>query len=340
MRGGDKVWQHVKQGVPLRVEIGPRDLAAGAVSVSRRDLGTPLATMLAVVFFMQMLIIATANLVKAAELISVVFPALPHGRSIVLLATIFGVFNLVATSRVMASVNTALTGTMCAGFLAFFVAVATKSAPPASAVLANPQWRLLLPQAGWAVPLFVNTLRFGEAVPVVVGQFGLRRLSKARLAVVVGSLVPMLLAVGLSVDKNAYVLADHSISGASPERWARAVAAAADAWQADRVVVEDNQGGNMVETVLRAADIAMPIKRAHASKGKSARAEPISILYEAKRVFHIGAFPEMEDQMCGLIAGGGYEGPGRSPDRADALVWALTELMLGKAERVPQVRLL
>jgi len=149
-----------------------------------------------------------------------------------------------------------------------------------------------------------------------------------------------IVAVGLSVDKNAYVLADRSISGASPERWARAVAAAADAWQADRVVVEDNQGGNMVETVLRAADIAMPIKRAHASKGKSARAEPISILYEAKRVFHIGAFPEMEDQMCGLIAGGGYEGPGRSPDRADALVWALTELMLGKTERVPQVRLL
>lgn len=149
-----------------------------------------------------------------------------------------------------------------------------------------------------------------------------------------------IVAVGLSVDKNAYVLADHSISGASPERWARAVAAAADAWQADRVVVEDNQGGNMVETVLRAADIAMPIKRAHASKGKSARAEPISILYEAKRVFHIGAFLEMEDQMCGLIAGGGYEGPGRSPDRADALVWALTELMLGKTERVPQVRLL
>ena len=188
-------------------ETGETGERASVLSVSRRYLGTPLATVLAVVFFMQMLIIATANLVKAAELISVVFPALPHGRSIVLLATIFGVFNLVATSRVMASVNTALTGTMCAGFLAFFVAVATKSAPPASAVLANPQWRLLLPQAGWAVPLFVNTLRFGEAVPVVVGQFGPRRLSKARLAVVVGSLVPMLLAVGLSVAGRALSLA-------------------------------------------------------------------------------------------------------------------------------------
>jgi len=149
-----------------------------------------------------------------------------------------------------------------------------------------------------------------------------------------------IVAVGLGVDKNAYVLADHSISGASPERWARAVAAAADAWQADRVVAEDNQGGNMVETVLRAADIAMPIKRAHASKNKSVRAEPIATLYEAGRVFHVRVFQELEDQMCGLIVGGGYEGPGRSPDRADALVWALTELMLGKSDREPRVRLL
>lgn len=149
-----------------------------------------------------------------------------------------------------------------------------------------------------------------------------------------------IVAVGLGVDKKAYVLGDHSIAGASPERWARAVAAAVEAWQADRVVAEDNQGGNMVETVLRAADLAMPVKRVHASRGKSARAEPIAALYETARVYHTSAFPELEDQMCGLIAGGGYEGPGRSPDRADALVWALTELMLGKAEREPRVRLL
>ena len=149
-----------------------------------------------------------------------------------------------------------------------------------------------------------------------------------------------IVAVGIGEDKKAYVLADHSIAGASPERWARAVAAAVDLWQADRVVAEDNQGGNMVETVLRAADIMMPIKRAHASKSKSVRAEPIATLYEAGRVFHVRTFLELEDQMCGLIAGGGYEGPGRSPDRADALVWALSELMLGKTERVPQVRLL
>jgi phage terminase large subunit-like protein len=149
-----------------------------------------------------------------------------------------------------------------------------------------------------------------------------------------------IVAVGLGDDGKAYVLADHSVTGASPEGWARAVAGAVEAWNADRVVAEDNQGGNMVESTLRAADLAMPVKRVHASRGKSARAEPVAALYEAGRAFHVRAFPELEDQMCGLVVGGGYEGPGRSPDRADALVWAMTELMLGKAAREPRVRVL
>lgn len=149
-----------------------------------------------------------------------------------------------------------------------------------------------------------------------------------------------IIAVGLGADGKAYVLADHSVSGASPEQWARAVAGAVEVWGADRVIAEDNQGGNMVESTLRAADLAMPVRRVHASRGKSARAEPVAALYEAGRAFHAGAFPELEDQMCGLIAGGGYEGPGRSPDRADALVWAMTELMLGKASRAPRISLL
>jgi phage terminase large subunit-like protein len=149
-----------------------------------------------------------------------------------------------------------------------------------------------------------------------------------------------IVAVGLGTDGRAYVLGDHSISGASPERWARAVAGAAEMWRADRVVAEDNQGGAMVESTLRAANLAMPVKRVHASRGKSARAEPVAALYEAGRAFHVGAFPELEDQLCGLISGGGYEGPGRSPDRADALVWAMTELMLGQAMRVPRVSVL
>lgn len=149
-----------------------------------------------------------------------------------------------------------------------------------------------------------------------------------------------IVAVGLGANGMAYILSDHSVTGASPEGWARAVAGAVEAWNADRVVAEDNQGGNMVESTLRAADLAMPVKRVHASRGKSARAEPVAALYEARRAFHIGAFPELEDQMCGLISGGGYEGPGRSPDRADALVWAMTELMLGRAANVPRVSVL
>lgn len=135
---------------------------------------------------------------------------------------------------------------------------------------------------------------------------------------------------GVTESGAAKVLADLSLGGVSPERWASAVAGAAAAWNADRVVAEANQGGAMVESVLRAADFAMPIRLVHASRGKAARAEPIAALYEAGRVRHMETFAALEDQLCGIMAGGSYEGPGRSPDRADALVWALTELMLGK----------
>jgi phage terminase large subunit-like protein len=141
---------------------------------------------------------------------------------------------------------------------------------------------------------------------------------------------------GLGADGIARVLADGSVRKASPERWARAVAGAASAWQADRIVAEANQGGAMVESVLRADELSLPVKLVRASTGKSARAEPVAALYEAGRVRHAGTFPELEDELCGLMAGGGYEGPDRSPDRADALVWALTELMLARSG-VPRV---
>ncbi|MFM9852684.1 MAG: DNA-packaging protein [Sphingomonadaceae bacterium] len=143
--------------------------------------------------------------------------------------------------------------------------------------------------------------------------------------------------VGLGVDDHAYVLADASVQGKSPEGWARAVATAADRWNADRVIAEGNQGGAMVESILRAASVMMPIKRVFASVGKVARAEPMAALYENGRAYHVGGFAALEDELCGLIIGGDYQGPGRSPDRADALVWAMSELMLGAA-RVPQVR--
>ena len=146
-----------------------------------------------------------------------------------------------------------------------------------------------------------------------------------------------ILVCGLGGDGLAYVIADHSVSGLSPEGWARAVAAAAEAHQADRVVAEGNQGGEMVASVLKAADCALPVRLVHARRGKAARAEPVAALFESKKAKFAGAFPELEDQLCGLQIGGGYAGPGRSPDRADAMVWALTELMLhGKGE--PSVR--
>ena len=143
---------------------------------------------------------------------------------------------------------------------------------------------------------------------------------------------------GLDEGGIAAVLADCSLARPSPESWARAVARAAGAWGADRVVAEANQGGAMVESVLRAADCALPVKLVHASRGKAARAEPVAALYEAGRVRHAGMFGRLEDQLCGLMAGGSYEGPGRSPDRADALVWALSELMLGRRGRPRVVR--
>lgn len=144
--------------------------------------------------------------------------------------------------------------------------------------------------------------------------------------------------VGLGADGHAYVLADCTVQGGGPERWARAVADAAAVWDADRVIAEVNQGGAMVEQVLRAADADLPVRGVHATSAKATRAEPVAVFYEAGRIFHAGLFPALEDQLCGMMAAGGYEGPGRSPDRADALVWAVHELLLGKRRPRPGVR--
>ncbi len=140
-----------------------------------------------------------------------------------------------------------------------------------------------------------------------------------------------IIAVGLGEDGLGYVIEDASIGGVGPEGWALAVAACAARHGADRVVAEANNGGGMVKSVLIAANAALPVRLVHASRGKAARAEPVAALYEGGRVRHLGAFPALEDELCGLITGGGYEGPGRSPDRADALVWGLSELMLRPA---------
>ena len=149
-----------------------------------------------------------------------------------------------------------------------------------------------------------------------------------------------IVAAGLGRDGFGYVLADASVAGERPEGWARVVADTYREYGGSCVIAEKNQGGEMVRSVLQAADAALPVKLAHASRGKAARAEPVAELYERGKVFHVGAFPRLEDEMAGLTTRGRYEGPGASPDRADALVWALTELMLGEARAEPWVRVL
>jgi phage terminase large subunit-like protein len=141
---------------------------------------------------------------------------------------------------------------------------------------------------------------------------------------------------GLGSDGAGYVLGDMSVSGVSPEGWARRVAAAAEGWAADRIVAEKNNGGTMVEAVLRGAGLAVTL--VHAADGKAARAEPVAVRFERGEAKFAGVFPELEDELAGLVWGGGYCGPGRSPDRADAMVWAMTELLVRPQRAEPRVR--
>jgi len=139
-------------------------------------------------------------------------------------------------------------------------------------------------------------------------------------------------------DWRAWVLADASVSAAGPAAWARAAICAMERWGADRLVAEVNQGGDLVEQVIRQVDPLVPFRSVHASRGKVARAEPVAALYEQGRVHHLRGLGALEDQMCAMTARG-YEGKG-SPDRVDALVWALTDLIVepGAKWRRPSVR--
>jgi len=134
-----------------------------------------------------------------------------------------------------------------------------------------------------------------------------------------------IVACGLGIDGRGYVLEDATCQ-LSPEGWGRRAVEVYNRWGADRMVAERNFGGAMVETVIRMVDKDIAYKEVTASRGKAVRAEPISALYEQGRISHVGSFPELEDQMCQMTASG-YQGD-NSPDRMDALVWALTELML------------
>ncbi|HEY2446796.1 MAG TPA: terminase family protein [Rhizomicrobium sp.] len=167
-------------------------------------------------------------------------------------------------------------------------------------------------------------LKHGEAPPqlvrVVVGvdPSGTRGEDDDRASVGI-------VAAGKGIDGLAYVLADFTCS-LSPAGWGRHIAECVSAHKADCVVAEGNFGGAMVESVLKAANVGTRVKMVTASRGKAVRAEPVAALYEQNRVKHAGAFSALEDQLVSFTPEG-YVGQG-SPDRADAMIWALTELML------------
>ncbi len=128
---------------------------------------------------------------------------------------------------------------------------------------------------------------------------------------------------GVGSDQRGYLLDDQSIKG-TPRQWANRAIATYDRYDADAIVIEINQGGEMVRHTLESVRPGINIIEVRASRGKHVRAEPISALYEQDMITHVGCFPELEAQMCQMTSGG-YEGDG-SPDRVDAMVWGFTEL--------------
>jgi len=144
-----------------------------------------------------------------------------------------------------------------------------------------------------------------------------------------------LVVAGIDRDALGHVLEDATLSGARPQEWAEKAVALYRSHEADALVVEVNQGGEMVESIIRQVDAGVPVTSVRAMRGKYLRAEPVAALYAQGRVRHAGAFPELEDEMCSFGPGG--LASGRSPDRLDALVWALTHLMLAPKAR-PRVR--
>lgn len=144
-----------------------------------------------------------------------------------------------------------------------------------------------------------------------------------------------IVAAGVDAEGAAWVLEDATLPSARPQDWAAAAAALYHRLEADALVVETNQGGEMVAAVIREVDASVPVTSVRATRGKYLRAEPVAALYAQGRVRHAGTFPALEDEMADFGPGG--LSSGRSPDRLDALVWALTHLLLGPKGR-PRVR--
>lgn len=138
-----------------------------------------------------------------------------------------------------------------------------------------------------------------------------------------------LVVVGLDHQNHAIVLKDGSIEAASPSQWSERAVALFHSFEADMLVAEINQGGDMVKSVLQACDADVPIKSVRATRGKWLRAEPVAALYERQMVHHLGAFEQLEDQMCNYAPLNGKTLG--SPDRLDALVWAITALCLDQS---------
>lgn len=139
-----------------------------------------------------------------------------------------------------------------------------------------------------------------------------------------GIIVAGCTAGGIVNNRLFYVLADYTVQGVSPTAWAAQVVKAFDEFQADRVIAEVNQGGDMVQTVLRQSAPYLPVTNVYAARGKVVRAEPVAALYEQRRVYHVGRLDKLEQQMCEMVY---HQGKTKhSPDRVDALVWALTAL--------------
>ena len=144
-----------------------------------------------------------------------------------------------------------------------------------------------------------------------------------------------IIVAGLGIDQRGYVIGDRTLQGRDPTTWAKAAVAAYHDYVADTIVVETNQGGDLLVQTFKGIDARVPVKKVYASRGKYIRAEPVAVLYAEGRVAHVGEYPDLERQMCDFAADGLAHG--KSPDRLDALVWAITELMLTD-KRHPQAR--
>jgi len=185
-----------------------------------------------------------------------------------------------------------------------------------------------------------------DDVPGALWSHGL--IDAARVAAAPGELVRIVVAIdpavsssetadetgiivaGRGANGHGYVLADAS-GHHPPAEWARTAIAAYRGNRADRIVAEVNNGGDMVVATLRMVDPDVPFAAVHAARGKIARAEPVATLYEQGRIHHVGAFAALEDQMCAFSADFDRATAGYSPDRVDALVWALTDLFVEPA---------